>query len=110
MTYLPTHSSGRKAIEREGPVAFVPGRSGLIGFLLAWTVPLGFCAGLVGLAVTPSFGAEVPRWLILAGGVVCVLLAMLALLWSEPGWWSRTASTGKGRQKPSPDSVAPFGA
>jgi hypothetical protein len=84
MTCLPTRCPGRRAPELEGPVAFVPGRSGLIGFLLASTVPLWFCAGLVGLAVAPSLGAPVPRWLILAYGVGCVLLALLALLVSQP--------------------------
>jgi hypothetical protein len=37
-----------------------------IGYLLAWTVPLLFCADLLGLAVLPLFGLAVPRRLILA--------------------------------------------
>jgi hypothetical protein len=52
-------------------------------------VPLWFCAGLVGLAVAPPLGVAVRRWLILAGGVGGVLVALLALLVSQP--WARGA-------------------
>jgi hypothetical protein len=62
----------------------VPEPSGLSGFVLAGTVPLWFCSGLVGLAVAPPLGVAVPRWLILAYGVGCALLALLALLVSQP--------------------------
>jgi hypothetical protein len=54
------------------------------GYLLAGTVPLVFCSGLVGLAVSSSFEVAVPRWLILAYGLGCALLAVLALLLSRP--------------------------
>jgi hypothetical protein len=58
----------------------MPGRGGLSGYLLAWTAALWFCSGLVGLAVAPSLGVAVPRWLILVNGVGCALLALLAPL------------------------------
>jgi hypothetical protein len=66
-----------------------PERDGLALYLLAWTVPLGFCAGLFALAVSSAFEVVVPRWLILAHGVGCVLVALVALLLSLPCGWSR---------------------
>jgi hypothetical protein len=68
-------------------------RDSLAGYLLAWTVLIVFCSGLVGLAVSPLFDAEVPRWLILAHGIDCFLLALLALLLTRP--W-RQPCHGKG--------------
>jgi folate-dependent phosphoribosylglycinamide formyltransferase PurN len=68
----------------EVPFALPPGRGGLGSYLLAWTVPLSFCFGLLGLAVLSPFGAEVPRWFVLAYGAGCALVALLALLLSWP--------------------------
>jgi hypothetical protein len=45
---------------------------------------LSFCSGLFGLAVLPLFHLEAPRMLILAYGISCTLLALLALLLSRP--------------------------
>jgi hypothetical protein len=50
------------------------------GYLLAWTGALLFCAGLLGLAVLPSFGLAIPKGLILTWGVSCALLALLSPL------------------------------
>jgi hypothetical protein len=55
------------------------------GYLLAGTAALAFCCGLLGLAVSSPFDVAVPRWLILAYGVGCALLAALAPLLSRPG-------------------------
>jgi hypothetical protein len=86
MTCLPTHCPGRKASERERPWT-----SGLSRFLLAWTVPLWFCAGLVGLAAAPALGVVVPRWTILACGAGCVLWALLL---GRPARQDRKGTTG----------------
>jgi hypothetical protein len=55
----------------------------LAGYL-ACTVPVAFCSGLVGLAVSPLFEVAVPRWLILAYGGGCTLVALLAPLLTRP--------------------------
>jgi hypothetical protein len=47
-----------------------------------------FCAGLLALAVLPPLGVAVPRWLILAYGAGCALLALLAVRLSGP-WQQR---------------------
>ena len=71
--------SGVSIIHYAGAAASPPpGRGEWGGFLLAWAAALAFCAGLVGLAASPRFGAEAPRWFILAYGVGCALLALLA--------------------------------
>src|SRR5262249_38306946 len=66
------------------PLVVGPGRGGLGGYLLAWTVPLSFCSGLCGLAVSPAFEVAVPRWSILGYGAACALLALLAPLLRGP--------------------------
>src|SRR5262249_26931363 len=43
----------------KAPFSLPPGRGGLGSYLLAWTVPLSFCSGLLGLAVLSPFVAEV---------------------------------------------------
>src|SRR5262245_6513791 len=53
-------------------------------YLLALAVPVAFCGGLLQLALLPALGVTVPRWLILAYGVGCILLALLAILLSPP--------------------------
>jgi hypothetical protein len=57
----------------------------LAGYLLAWAVPVVFCSGLVGLAVSPLCEATPPRWLIVTHGLGCSLLALLATLLGRPG-------------------------
>jgi hypothetical protein len=42
-----------------------------------------FCSGLFALAVLPYHGVAVPRWLILAYGLGCVLMALAAPLLSR---------------------------
>jgi hypothetical protein len=69
---------------------------GLALYLLAWTVPLGFCTGLFGLAVSPAFEVVVPRWFILAHGVGCVLVALVAPLLSLP--WQHRQNAGQQAQ------------
>jgi hypothetical protein len=63
------------------------GRGRLGGYLLAWTVPLSFCAGLLGLAVSAQFAVAVPRWFILAYGAGCAVVTLRALLLCRP--WQR---------------------
>jgi hypothetical protein len=65
------------------PLLVEPERGGLGGYLLAWTVPVAFCSGLCGLAVSSVFGVAVPRWFILGHGSACVLLALLTPLLSR---------------------------
>jgi hypothetical protein len=86
MTFFPT---GRRAFD------FVAGRSELSGYLLAWAVPLWFCLGLVGLAVSPWLGVAVPRWLILIWGAGCALLALLAGAAQQPSRPGRPSGKGK---------------
>jgi hypothetical protein len=43
-----------------------------------------FCSGLFALAVLPSQGVAVPRWLIVVCGFGCVLLALAASLLGRP--------------------------
>src|SRR5262249_24970740 len=52
--------------------------------LLACGAPLAFCSGLLQLAVLPAHGVAVPRWLVLAHGIGCALLALLALALNQP--------------------------
>jgi hypothetical protein len=66
--------------------------------LLACAVPLAFCSGLLQLVVLPAHGVVVPRWLILAHGAGCVLLAVLALLLSRP--WRQRQPSGSERTLP----------
>jgi hypothetical protein len=68
----------------ERRLSLPPGRGGPGGYLLAWTGPLSFCAGLFVLALLPPLGVAVPRWLILAHGVGSALLMLLALRLSRP--------------------------
>jgi hypothetical protein len=75
---------------------------GLALYLLAWTVPLGFCSGLFGLAVSSAFEVVVPRWLILAYGGGCVLGTLVTPLLSLPWQHRQTAgcrSTGSHRTR-----------
>jgi hypothetical protein len=58
---------------------------------LGCIVSVSFCAGLIGLAVSPAFAVAVPRWVILAYGGCCALVALLAPLWSR-SWQQRPAS------------------
>ena len=82
-TYRRTDCSRPRTSRREDLTP--PTESGrLAGYLLAWTVPVAFCSGLVGLAVSPLFEVAVPGWLILAHGIDCVLVALLALLLARP--------------------------
>src|SRR5262249_12597813 len=61
-----------------------PGPGGLAAPLLACTVPLALCWGLLALAVLPPLGVAVPRRAIGAYGVGCLLPALLAVLLSRP--------------------------
>jgi formyltetrahydrofolate deformylase len=81
---LPTRGPGRPPLRLERPFSLPPGRGGLGGYLLAWTVPLSFCSGLLGLAVLARFAGGVPRWFVLAYGAGCAAVALLALLLSRP--------------------------
>jgi hypothetical protein len=76
----------------EGPSSGPPELSGLDSYLVAWTATLSFCGGLFGLAVSSTFEVAVPRWFILAYGIGCALLALLALLLSRP-WQKYPIST-----------------
>jgi hypothetical protein len=75
---LQSRFSGRRACSQGGPSALPPERGGLAAFLLGCLVAPVFCGGLFGLAVLPTQGVAVPRWLILAYGFGCVLLALAA--------------------------------
>jgi len=77
---------------QEGPSSGPPELGGPDGYLLAWTATLSFCRGLFGLAVSSADEVAVPRWSILAHGVGCAFLVLLALLLSRP-WQQRPAST-----------------
>jgi hypothetical protein len=68
----------------EESLSLPPEPGGLAGALLACTAPLAFCSGLIGLAMSSLLEAPAPRWLILAYGGGCVLLALLAALLSRP--------------------------
>jgi hypothetical protein len=57
---------------------FAHERVGLGGYVFALTGAAAFCSGLCALAVTSVFEVAVPRWFILAYGVSCVLLLLLA--------------------------------
>src|SRR5262249_14865748 len=87
---------GRPRVEavrwQEGPSSGPPELSGLDSYLLAWTATLSFCGGLFGLAVSSALEVWVPRCFILAYGVGCALLALLALLLSRP-WQQFPSST-----------------
>jgi hypothetical protein len=72
--------SRRPAQRKEGPLNLPPWRGGLAAPLLAIAVGPAFCSGLFGLAVLPTQGVAVPRWLILAYGFGCVLMALAAAL------------------------------
>jgi Formyl transferase len=85
----------------EGAFSLPPGRGGLGSYLLAWTVPLSFCSGLLGLAVLARFGVAVPRWFALAYGAGCTVVALLALLLSRP-WQRPRASARRVAQPASP--------
>ena len=87
---------GRPRVEgvrwQEGPSSGPPELGRLGSYLLAWTAALSFCGGLFGLAVSSAFEVAVPRWFILAYGVGCALLTLLALLLSRP-WQQYPIST-----------------
>jgi hypothetical protein len=73
---------------QEGPPLARPVRAGWTAYLLGWTASLSFCGGLFGLAVSPALEVAVPRWFILAYGIGCPLLALLAVLLRRP-WQQR---------------------
>jgi hypothetical protein len=81
---LRTHRPQPRTCWQEGLLS-PPGWGDLAGYLLAWAAALAFCSGLFGLAMSPRFGAVVPRWLILAYGMACALLALLAPQLSRRG-------------------------
>jgi hypothetical protein len=89
MALLQTRGSGRQAPSADRPIVLRPDRGDLAGLLLACLVGLAFCSGLIALAVLPSQGVAVPRWVILAYGFGCVLLALAAPLLSRRGGASR---------------------
>jgi hypothetical protein len=84
-----------------------PDAGELGGYLLGWTVPLVFCSGLIGLAVSSLFEVAVPRWLILADGVSCALLALLALLLTRP--WQQFQPTARQHQRFGDETPGPPG-
>jgi hypothetical protein len=57
----------------------------LVGYWLVWASALSYCVGLFSLAVLPAQGVAVPRWLILAYGIGCALVAVLGTLLSPGG-------------------------
>jgi hypothetical protein len=57
---------------------FAHERVGLGKYVFVSAGAAAFCSGLCGLAVTSVFETAVPRWFILAYGVSCVLLSLLA--------------------------------
>jgi hypothetical protein len=96
--FLPTHCPQPRTFLPDD-LSLPPAWGALAGAVLACAVPLAFCSGLIGLAVSSRFVEPVPRWLILVYGVGCVLLAWLALVLSRPwqqvqgerfGWDSAT--------------------
>jgi folate-dependent phosphoribosylglycinamide formyltransferase PurN len=82
-------------LRRESAFPPRPGRVALGSYLLAWTVPLSFCSGLLGLAALSRLEAAVPRWFILAYGAGCALVALLALLLCRP--WQPHPAPARGR-------------
>jgi hypothetical protein len=90
----------------EGAFSLPPSREGLGSYLLAWSVPLSFCSGLLGLAVLSPFVA--PRWFVLAYGAGCALVAVLALLLSRP--WQRPQAAARRGAPPAglTDNKGPF--
>ena len=93
MSYLRRRFPERRTSSAEEGRTPRPEWGGLALYLLTWTVPLGFCAGLFGLAVCSAFEVVVPRWLILAHGVGCVLVALVVPLLSLP--WQRRQNAGQ---------------
>jgi hypothetical protein len=81
--FLPTRRPEARALRQEGSSSGPHRQSGLGGYLLTWASALFYCGGLFCLAVLPPCGLAVPRWLILAYGVGCALLAVRALLLSS---------------------------
>jgi hypothetical protein len=67
---------------QEGPSSSSFEQGGLCGYLLAWLASLSAAVVLVCLAVLPPHGVTLQRWLILASGVGCTLLVLLAPLLS----------------------------
>ena len=96
MSYLRRRFPERRTSSAEEALTPRPEWGGLALYLLTWTVPLGFCAGLFGLAVFPAFEVVVPRWLILGHGVGCVLVALVAPLLSLP--WQYRQNAGQQAQ------------
>jgi hypothetical protein len=86
-TFPRTACSQPRTARQEG-LTLPPEWARLAGYLLAWTVPVVFCSGFVGLAVSSLFEVAVPRWVVLAHGIDCILVALLALLltgpWQQP--------------------------
>jgi hypothetical protein len=91
MSYLQKRFPERRTSSAEEARTPRPEWGGLALYLLTWTVPLGFCAGLFGLAVSSAFEVVVPRWLILGHGVACVLVALVAPLLSWPWQYRQNA-------------------
>ena len=96
--HLRTDGSGPRT-SRQEDLTLPTEWGSLTGYLLAGTVPLAFCSGLVGLAVSPLFEVAVPRWLILAHGIDCFLLALLAVLLTRP-WRQPSHRKGADRDWP----------
>jgi formyltetrahydrofolate deformylase len=105
---LPLLCPKRPPPRLEAPFSLPPVRGGLGSYLLAWTVPLSFCSGLLGLAVSAQFAVAVPRWFILAYGAGCAVVSLLALLLCRP-WQRLRGSAWRGaRPAGSPDKGGPL--
>jgi hypothetical protein len=92
-------SGGATAIPLAPGATFdvAPRPSGLGAYLLACAAALLYCAGLVALAVLPSLAVTVPRAVILAYGVHCTLLALLAPLLGRP--WQPLPAAARQRHR-----------
>jgi hypothetical protein len=95
-TFRQTYCPQPRASSPEGHLLAAADAGGLAGYLLGLTVSLVFCSGLVALAVSSLFEVAVPRWLILADGIGCVVVALLALLLTRP--WQQLQPSA--RQQP----------
>jgi hypothetical protein len=117
--FLRTDGSQPRTSRQEGLT--LPTECGrLAGYLLAWAVPVAFCSGLVGLAVSPLLEVAVPPRLILAHGIDCSLVALPALLlarpWRQPSHrmgadanrdWAATSNGPPGRGAGTPPGAPP---
>src|SRR5262249_11686152 len=78
MALLQSRGPVPTASSQEAPRALPPERGGVACFLLGLTVAPAFCSGLFALSLLPSLGVAVPRWLMLACGFGCALMALVA--------------------------------